>query len=162
MHGSRFKTNPIKERFEEKFTRTETCWIWNRLHKGRRYGQFRVGNKMMAAHRVSWTLHVGEIPKNIIIRHKCDNPRCVNPEHLELGTQQDNMKDMTSRNRQSKGEHRPNSKLLDAQIIEIRQLYATGLYSCADLAILYSLPVYQRSCSTIRSIVSRKTWRHLP
>lgn len=116
---------------------------------------------MQAAHRVSYELHKGIIPEGLYVRHSCDNPACVNPEHLLLGTQKDNMKDMINRNRQSKGSKRFCAKLNEQQVIEIRNLYATGNYTYADLAKMYGLSVVSRSSNTIRYIIARKTWKHL-
>lgn len=65
------------------------------------YGQANYKGKKLKAHRLSWILHYGEIPENMVVCHKCDNPKCVNPEHLFLGTQRDNLKDMKTKGRQN-------------------------------------------------------------
>lgn len=92
------------ERFWSKVGKTGTveypnCWIWMAYRNKKGYGRFRVQNKMWLAHRVSWSLSNGEIPKGKQILHKCDNPPCVNPDHLKLGTSVDNMRDRDQRRR---------------------------------------------------------------
>lgn len=106
----------FKERFWEKveLIPEHTCWIWTSNISNKGYGVFKVnrkiGNKL--AHRISWTLAFGIIPKGFNVLHKCDNPPCVRPEHLFLGTHQDNMNDKVKKNRQSrlKGDLNPMSR----------------------------------------------------
>ena len=90
----------MEERFWEKVSIKEPneCWEWQAFtYKG--YGKFRLKGKSEFAHRVSYELAHGPIPEGLVVRHKCDNPRCCNPAHLEEGTHQDNMDDRTERNR---------------------------------------------------------------
>lgn len=93
------KLIPIEVRFMSKVEKTDTCWNWKASCHKIGYGDFRVGKNMRRAHRVSYTLFVGEIPDNKKVLHKCDNRRCVNPDHLFLGTQKDNMIDMIKKGR---------------------------------------------------------------
>ena len=90
----------IRDRFFAKVEKTESCWVWtgSRL---RGYGQFWLNGKLHIAHRVSWVLHVGPIAFGLHALHKCDNPSCVNPDHLFLGTAKTNVHDMMD-----KGRHR--------------------------------------------------------
>lgn len=84
----------LRELFEKKFSVTPGCWNWTRgLTKG--YGQF----QRFRAHRFSYELYVGKITDGMSVLHRCDNPKCVNPDHLFLGTQDDNMKDMQRKGR---------------------------------------------------------------
>lgn len=79
------------------------CWVWKRGRNTKGYGRFSAyGNKYMA-HRWIWSYHNGDIPSNFVVMHKCDNPPCVNPDHLILGTHKDNMLDRNSKGRQAKG-----------------------------------------------------------
>ncbi len=88
----------LQERFEAKFYVTPGCWIWTK-GSSHGYGSFRINGKSRPAHRVSYELYVGSIPEGQVVRHKCDNPPCVNPDHLILGTQGDNMRDAVERSR---------------------------------------------------------------
>lgn len=95
------KACPLKERFEEKVTPEPNtgCWLWTACGTTDGYGQIKVGKDMVRAHRVAWTLYRGAIPDGMHILHRCDTPPCVNPDHLYLGTHQQNMKDRSSRGR---------------------------------------------------------------
>ncbi len=70
------------------------CWLWTGSGNQRGYGLFFVNRKCISTHRASWVIHNGEIPKKMHVLHKCDVPACVNPQHLFIGTHQDNMRDM--------------------------------------------------------------------
>jgi hypothetical protein len=87
-------------RFWAKVQRGEGCWEWQGANNGKGYGCFgKEGSRPYYAHRFSWELHAGPIPDGLFVLHRCDNRRCVNPEHLFLGTQGDNMRDMIAKGR---------------------------------------------------------------
>lgn len=91
------------------------------------YGTILGGNgKKQQAHRLSWELCHGPIGEGMVIRHKCDNPPCCNPDHLEIGTHADNARDMVTRNRSKRGESNGRAKLTDEQVREIRSLVRAG------------------------------------
>ena len=89
---------PLEIRFWEKIDKNGKCWEWLGW-KVKGYGRIKVNNIKTLAHRVSWNLHYGDIPKGLYVLHKCDNPPCVNPKHLWLGTQLDNMRDRDKKGR---------------------------------------------------------------
>ncbi len=100
------------ERFWARVEKTQTCWIWKGGTSGSGYGQLRIQRKLrqksLLAHRVAWVLsQTDPIPPSIQVLHRCDNPRCVNPDHLFLGTQYDNMQDMIKKGRLGQRAYRP-------------------------------------------------------
>ena len=110
------------------------CWLWNACLDKKGYGKF----QKYYAHRYSWILIYGEIPDKLFVLHKCDNPRCVNPNHLFLGTQQDNLKDMRNKNRATyvNGEKHGRVKFSNELIKEIRNQFEMGK-SLKEVSILY-------------------------
>lgn len=98
MHGIAL-TTAQKKRFWDKATRPlEDCWLWNGK-RSKRYPVFRVGSRTFKAPRIAWTLVHGPVPRGKLVCHECDTPSCINPFHLFLGTQADNMKDMANKGR---------------------------------------------------------------
>lgn len=92
------------DRFLAKVEKTPTCWLWIAYrdpYSG--YGRFGYQRKVKNAHQVAWMLFRGEIPKGMLVLHKCDNRVCVNPDHLFLGTHEDNMADMVAKGRKFRG-----------------------------------------------------------
>lgn len=114
-----------KDRFLGKVNCSDDCWEWMDSLYWSGYGRFWYNGKTRLAHRVSYSLFVGKVPEGVYVLHKCDNRKCVNPEHLFLGTLSDNMQDMVSKGRSYNGvrdgENNPNCKLTNKQIEQIRQ-----------------------------------------
>lgn len=153
-------SRPPKERFWEKVSIAgpNDCWLWSASAYLNGYGQFWTGSNLTPAHRYAYFLVHGPIPPKMVVLHSCDNPRCCNPAHLSLGTQQDNVDDMLrkGRNNQAKGEKQRNAKFTTEKIRQIREMYATGNYSQSELARQFNV-----SKPNIRSIVLRLTWKHV-
>ena len=152
---------PLPERFWPKVDMSGDCWLWQARRDKDGYGDIRLGGKHgghVRAHRVSWELHNGCIPDGLIVCHKCDNPPCVNPAHLFLGTHKDNSIDRTrkGRGRDSRGEKQGGAKLTANDVIDIRSLRAFGAEGRA-LARAFGV-----SEASIAFICQRKTWRHVP
>ena len=93
------KSRSDEERFWAKVEKSGECWIWTASRRGKGYGLVRFRGRNAQAHRASYEMHNGPIPDGAVVRHKCDNPPCVNPDHLELGTVADNNRDMSERGR---------------------------------------------------------------
>lgn len=89
-----------RDRFFQKVEKTESCWIWRGALNSKGYGAFGVHGKSVSAHRYSYEMHIGPIPKGLYICHSCDTPSCVNPEHLWAGSPSENVKDMFLKDRQ--------------------------------------------------------------
>jgi hypothetical protein len=125
------------------------CWEWLGQLNNKSYGSFSINGKLHLAHRYSFELANGPIGK-FFACHKCDNPKCVNPNHLFLGTSGDNMRDMAVKGRQG------NVKLNPDQVREIRELYRNGGISHLTISKKYGV-----SPNTIRRAINKTDWRHV-
>jgi len=130
------------------------CWIWRGETIRGGYGRLKIKGERHIAHRLSYEIFHGKIPDQLIVRHDCDNPKCVNPNHLIIGTHKDNTGDIWARNRGNppKGEVNGQSKLTEEDIIVIRERRE----SIAKTARRYGVSV-----GCIANIRSRKTWKHI-
>ncbi|MGT2513846.1 HNH endonuclease [Sphingomonas panni] len=127
------------------------CWEWSGFRDHQGYGSL-YWSGVYRAHRFSYKVIYGIDPGSLLVRHKCDNPPCVNPDHLELGTAQQNSDDCVSRNRQARGERHTVSVLDEKAVLAIR---ASSL-SPKQLSKLHGVNV-----NTIHQVISRKTWKHI-
>jgi len=151
-------------RFKDKIDKTGECWLWtsSKLKKGFPYGLFGLSSvggktpKMVYAHRYSYELNIGPIPPGLHVCHKCDNPSCVNPKHLFVGTPADNVKDCISKGRKAIGSKLPFSKITEASAREIRRVYGLGGSSYVSLSKEYGV-----ASETIRDVIKRRTWKHV-
>lgn len=135
--------------------KTDYCWLWRGATAKNGYGHFSVGFFSVLAHRFSALLVNPTLPKTTLVRHKCDNPPCVNPDHFQYGTHADNSRDMVERGRSKKGRTHWNVKLTELDIVTIRERVGSG-EAQRNLAAEYKV-----SQPTISEIVTRRTWAHL-
>jgi len=150
------KTKDI-ERFKSKYQEQPNgCWEWmtkSKTHDG--YGVMIVDGVMRSGHRLSYELFKGLIPEGLLVCHTCDNPSCVNPSHLFLGTAQDNMTDKVNKGRSPKGEKNASAKLTEEQIRSIKiELNDGG--KVTHIAIKYGM-----SHGQVSKIKSGKKWGHI-
>lgn len=152
------KRVPFKQRFEASVSRgeKEECWMWNRRLNSSGYGTIREpgrGGRMLLAHRASFQLHIGPIPEGLCVCHRCDVRACVNPEHLFLGTNLDNVKDRDAKGRcrsgAPHGESNGNAKLNSMDALAIKSDTRTHKAIAADYGI---------SRSTVTNIKLGLTW----
>jgi len=131
---------PLAERFWAKVNTSGECWQWTGSVRTTGYGQFGwPDGSPRQAHRVAWELTYGEIPDDLFVCHHCDNKLCVNPDHLFLGTQLDNMRDMRSKGRAAVLERHPMARLTWVQIDRIRQDHRTQSVIAADYGVSQTL-----------------------
>lgn len=148
----------VKDRFERiGWTLTSTgCWEWNGAKNSDGYGSFRVNKVMVGTHRVSYSIYVDSDIDGQIVCHTCDNPPCVNPAHLFLGTQNENIQDCVTKGRRSPqgGSKNHNTKLTEIQVDEIRKLWDRP----EKVTQQFIADRYNVSQRTISLIVRGETW----
>lgn len=145
----------ILDRFWSHVTKTDKCWTWDTEGKSE-YGSFWDGKKDHIASRYSWIIHFGQIPDGLFVCHECDNPPCVRPDHLFLGTNLENMADAASKGRMARGAKQWLSKLTDESVMSIREKYATGLRTQKSLSKEFGV------CqSVINYVINGRTWKHV-
>lgn len=130
------------------------CLEWIGYKNPDGYGVTSVRQKQTRTHRLSWLFHYGKIPRGMCVCHKCDNPACINPSHLFLGTHIENMIDMTSKGRRVRfsGEKNPSAKLTNKQVEEIRELCKLGFFA------KFIAPKYSISMATVYHIKNGRNW----
>lgn len=149
--------NDIEKRFWSKVEVKDRkeCWIWRAGKDIDGYGMFWIKPQNQWAHRVAYEFEFGPFNKKLHVLHKCDNPSCVNPHHLFLGTQQDNIDDMLNKGRSAKGERAHSAKLSGNQVKQIKILIKEG-FSASVIAKKFKVHK-----STIKDIKSKRTWLHI-
>lgn len=176
----RFCSNAVIE------AKTDGCWIWSGSKDKDGYGRFGIKRKTYRAHRVSFAIYKGSVARGINVLHHCDNPPCVNPNHIFVGTNRDNSMDMVAKKRQAAGNRHGfkthpesiprgdrhfarknpermargeavNTAVLTADdVLAIRDEYTPRMMSFTKLASKYGC-----SHQNIREIIHRRTWRHV-
>jgi hypothetical protein len=179
----RVPIRPLSERFWSKVRKTETCWIWTGYCNPSGYGEIQRGRRGEGAERasrISWEIHFGSIPEEMCVLHRCDNPPCVNPEHLFLGTRADNNHDMINKGRRNiplsslrrgdnhphrlhpenvaRGEQTYHAKLTADNVRYIRNILS-GPYIFGQSAQLSR--TFNVSKSVITAVMKRHTWKHI-
>jgi len=145
-----------KCRFMSYVKKTKKCWLWTGTKNRRGYGKFCFREKKTAiASRVSYILFKGDIPDNYLICHTCDNPSCVNPEHLWAGTTRDNAVDRISKKRFVGDEH-PLSRLDAEKVIQMRKLANSGKYKQKVLAKMFGI-----TAGHVNNIIHNRSWKHI-
>lgn len=156
-------SKPLVERFWSKVAIADDsdpgrCWEWQASRM--RFGHGVFNNEHRAAHRTAYVLTCGPIPPGLCVLHHCDNPPCVRPSHLFLGTRVDNIRDMYSKRREARvsrpGEQNSNAKRTAEFVNQVRALFDSGEFTQADLSRQFGV-----DRRVIHDIVSGKRWRHL-
>lgn len=157
---------PLAERFWSKVNKDGPevrpglgrCWVWMASTNKKGYGRIGKAGKygpIELAHRVSWAMAFGAIDGDGCVLHRCDNPGCVRPEHLFIGTRADNNADMKAKARSPRGTDQWHAKLTEDDVREIRRRAAEG-YTLRSLADLFGVSV-----PNVHHVVKRDTWSHV-
>ena len=141
------------QRFYSKVNKTSHCWLWIAHRDKDGYGIFSIKHQNQRAHRIAYKILYGSIPKGMLVLHRCDNSRCVNPSHLSLGTAKDNHDDMKVKGRGLSGEKHPNRKLSHKKVVEIRKLWNNGAYVQREIADMFGI-----TQANVSSIIRNKSW----
>lgn len=149
------KKERLKKSFDAKVIKKDGCWDWKGSKGPGGYVNIRYNRKKILAHRISWIIHNGEIPDCLFVCHKCDNRRCTNPDHLFVGTTQENTKDRDEKKRQIHGSRHHKSKLTESDVVEIKKRLVLGIPS---KKIADEFGVTDGSIWFIKHGI---TWRHL-
>lgn len=154
----------MARKFEDRYSRGPGCWEWQDARTSAGYGELMVQGRMWTAHRYSWVLVHGPIPDGLFVCHRCDNRRCVRPDHLFLGTASDNLRDAAAKGRNvaqahperlARGEAQGSSKLTVAAVLDIRRRRAAGELLRTIAADYGVLP------GTVSGVALRRSWAHV-
>ncbi len=145
------------ERFKTKVKIEEgSCheWVGTKFSTG--YGAFWLDGQNRGAHRVAWEMKNGKIPDDLFVCHTCDNPGCINTDHMFLGTILDNNKDKLMKQRHARGETQAASKLKEEDVLAIREIYALGGITQTQLGKRFGV-----GHTTVSYVVNKKAWSHV-
>lgn len=170
--GPRLMGEPEKRLFRQIKKLPSGCWVWQGISMSSGYGIFSLNGEQTSTHRAAWTIFRGEIPSDLFVLHSCDVRLCVNPDHLWLGTREDNTQDMLRKGRQSKGpkhrarcrevalrgEERPSAKLTEEAVRFIRKNYRKrpGHPNLKDLADKFGVQQ-----NAVLRVIHGRTWNHV-
>ena len=144
------KVDPII-RFNQKYIKENSCWIWVSALNSSGYGQIYINGTTKLAHRFSYEIHKGLISNGLHVCHTCDNPKCVNPDHLFLGTNKDNVLDKLNKSRHPVGSNAKNSKITEIQAISIKKDSRSNREIAKDYGISHQV---------VCGIKNNKYWKH--
>ena len=134
----------------------DSCWIWTGGINRRGYGKFSLFPiKSISAHRASYILFNGEIPEGKCVCHQCDNPRCVKPAHLWIGTTQENTQDMINKGRSLHGENHLKAKITKEDVLKIRELGSKGMAQW-KIGEMFNL-----TAGHVNNIIKKRAWQHV-
>jgi hypothetical protein len=156
------RTPSITERFDQSYAQRgdEECWEWTESTYHNGYGRFSDNGRWYLAHRVSYGLNVAPIPRGMVVMHRCNNKKCVNPFHLDVGTHSENTRDALRDGLRTeydrRGSSNPKAKLDDEAVKYIRRVIASGEAGRLELARLFGVDP-----NTISTIVKRQSWKHV-
>ena len=140
-----------KNRFWGQVDKTGPCYVWTGARIPQGYGYIGISGKSVRAHRVSWEIHNGEIPDGLWVLHRCDNPSCVRPDHLFLGTNSDNMNDCASKGRMRLGEKHHKAKLSWEKVEMIRSSTKTQKELAKEFGVCQA---------TVWSVLAGESWKY--
>ena len=149
-----YSRGSLTDRFWSQVTITPGCWLWTGAKTKFGYGRISLNCKGMRVHRLSYEIHIGIIPENMAVLHKCDVPNCVNPDHLFLGDNAINQKDRKEKGRSAAGESNGRSVLTKIQVERVINM--KGIIPQRQLAKMLGV-----SKSTIGEIHRGKSWRSI-
>lgn len=169
----RMRSDPVARFWARVVKSTDGCWLWAGITNWQGYGRLSVNNRAVSVHRFSYELNVGPIPDGLLVCHHCDTRRCVRPDHLFLGTAQDNSDDAVVKGRMAsgdrhglrkhpeavrpvRGEKNGSARLTTSDVLRIRALKADGPVTNTAIAKEFNI-----SPEHVRSIVARKKWAHV-
>lgn len=152
---------PYLESAESRFfavvEKGDKCWEWKGVVNKAGYGFFAPQKGChVFSHRFSWEMHFGPIPDGLFVLHRCDNPPCVRPDHLFLGTDMDNSTDKILKNRHAHGSKHGQAKLDECKVAEIRRIYNAGGVTKSSLARTFGV-----SNGVIREVIRGDAWKHV-
>ena len=152
-------TAELKERFNAKWEIDENgCWIWTGAKLPKGYGFIKIPKtrRQIYAHRLSFLISGGTIPEGMNVLHRCDNPACVNPTHLFVGSQKDNLQDMAEKHRHLCGEKNTEAVLTAPDVVKIKKLLAMNAFSQTEIGRMFGVAQI-----TISRIHRGLRWKHI-
>ena len=150
-------TENVLRRFWSHVNKTDTCWLWTGGRQTSGYGAIFTGSNNSRAHRISWVIHRGPIPKGMYVLHHCDVKLCIRPDHLFIGDADTNAIDARDKHRHSHGSKHGMASITEADVYTIWNYLASGNFTQRNIARRFGI-----SPSAISDIIAGRTWSHVP